>query len=213
MKISTRARTVAALILLVLACVIQPAKAGAPTTCDQIGDDVRTAIEKDPSKVLMIVEDALVINEACACEVVKAAILAAKADDATVQQIVQTALAVAPKMSAIIVECATAVAPGSADTLGAISKDKRDTSSEKVPGSDFGDAWATNIRGVYLIQPAASGFVTQTESSEDSKGKSGGGGGDNKGGDDDTNDDDVVNRANSRRTRNLVALSPAQVQP
>jgi len=45
----------------------------------------------------MIVEDALVINESCACEIVKAAITAAKADAPMVKRIVQAAVAVSPE--------------------------------------------------------------------------------------------------------------------
>jgi hypothetical protein len=80
--------------------------------CDDISGDVTSAVQKDPSKVLMIVEDALVINEACSCEIVKAAITASHADAVLTNQIVQTAMSVAPKMSGIIMDCATSVSPG-----------------------------------------------------------------------------------------------------
>jgi hypothetical protein len=80
--------------------------------CDDISRDVASAVQKDPSKVLMIVEDALVINEACSCEIIKAAITASQADAALVNQIVQTAISVAPKMSGVIMDCATSVSPG-----------------------------------------------------------------------------------------------------
>jgi hypothetical protein len=80
--------------------------------CDDISHDVTSAVLKDPSKVLMIVEDALVINEVCSCEIIKAAITASQADAALVSQIVQTAMSVAPKMSGVIMDCATSVSPG-----------------------------------------------------------------------------------------------------
>lgn len=79
--------------------------------CDEISRDVSSAIKKDPTKVLMIVEDALVINEACSCEIIKAAITASQADAVMVNQIVQTALSIAPKMSGVIVDCATSLSP------------------------------------------------------------------------------------------------------
>jgi hypothetical protein len=82
-----------------------------PANCGDIAKDVASAIQKDPAKVLMIVEDALVINEGCACEIVKSAIGAASADATLVNQIVQTGISVAPKMSGVIMDCATAAAP------------------------------------------------------------------------------------------------------
>lgn len=242
MKTSTCACTVGALVLLGFTSMVPLANAGAPSTCDDISRDVRAAVSKDPSKVLMILEDALVINETCACEIVKAAITASNADDASVKQIVQTALAVAPKMSAVITECAAAAAPGSGNSIASVSSGKDKTSftntgSEKNPigsmlasgsknpsssiiapeaseGSDFSDSWATNIRGVYLIQPAAAGFITQTDTGDESKSDKKTKTKQNDDQDDDVNDnDDTANRANSRRTRNLVALSPAQAHP
>ena len=203
MKALFCAHPVGALVFLGFASMAPLATAGAPSTCDDISKDVREAVSKDPSKVLMIVEDALVINESCACEIIKAAITASNADAATVKQIVQTGLAVAPKMAAVIAECANAVAPGSGDAVAALSADKADAKNPggKVApapaiteGTDFG-AWATNIRGVYLIQPAAAGFVTQVVE------------------EDDTDDDEEEDDADSRRTRRRIPLSPAQAQP
>ena len=222
MKAQISAHATGALLFFSLVTANPLAMAGGSSACDDIAKDVSEAVSKDPAKVLMIVEDALVINETCACEVVKAAILGANADKATVQQIVQTALAVAPKMSAVISECANAVSPGSADSLAATVAAEETSGgkgaknvlppsqSAETEGSDFGAAWATNIRGIYLVQPAAAGFVTTTGDSEDDQGdgkKSG------KGGDGADDDDDTSNRANSRRTRNLVALSPAKAVP
>ena len=167
MKILFRAHTVGALVFLGFASMVSLAKAGAPSTCDQISTDVREAVGKDPSKVLMIVEDALVINESCACEIIKAAIMASSADAAMVHQIVQTALAVAPKMAAVIAECAAAAAPGSGEAVAALAGGKVAPSVPVAEGTNFSNAWATNIRGVYLIQPAAAGFITQVADSDD----------------------------------------------
>lgn len=178
MKTSSRPRAVARLAAMVIA-MASTAFAGAPDTCSDVANDVRTAVSKDPSKVLMIVEDALVINESCACEIVKAAIIASNADKALVEQITQTAISVAPKMAAIIAECANVAVPGSVaaaepatETVAAAEP----TSSGKnpknpvmpvvpPPPADRDDDVAfgqgpIDIRGVYLIQPAATGFVT-----------------------------------------------------
>ena len=191
MKTQLRAHLVGALVVLGFSCYAPQVQAGPVSACDQIAADAKAAAGKDPTKVLMIVEDALVINETCACEIAKAAITASNADTAMAQQIVQTALAVAPKMTAVITECAEAVSPGSTKASEDVAKSK-----DKAEGTDFGDAWATNIRGIYLIQPAAAGVVTQVVEFED--------GDDDEGGENDNND-----RSNSRRTRNLVPLSPA----
>lgn len=225
MKARICARAKRALLFLSLVTSASMAVAGGSSPCDEIAKEVSAAVTKDPAKVLMIVEDALVINETCACEVVKAAILAANADKSTVQQIVQTALAVAPKMSAVINECANAVSPGSTDSLATASteptsggKGAREVLPPTPPAdtesSDFGSGWATNIRGIYLIQPAAGGFVsTDTSGEDDHSEKKSKDGKSSKNDDDANDDDDTSNRANSRRTRNLVALSPAKAVP
>ena len=197
MKAPFCAPIVGALVILGFASMTSLATARDPSHCDEIAKDVRAAVGKDPSKVLMIVEDALVINESCACEIIKSAITASSADAAMVQQIVQTALAVAPKMASLITECANAVAPGSAEAVVAVAEG---TGDAKNPGgkvapvapiteeTDFSTVWATNIRGVYLIQPAAAGFVTQVVEVE-------------------AEDDSV------ERTRKRIPLSPAEAHP
>ena len=66
------ASPIACLLLLATAPAVM-AQAGG---CSEIANDVRVAVEKDPTKVLMVVEDALVINEGCAGDIVRAAITA-----------------------------------------------------------------------------------------------------------------------------------------
>jgi hypothetical protein len=201
MKTSSRPRVVARLAV---------AFAGAPDTCSDVANDVRTAVSKDPSKVLMIVEDALVINESCACEIVKAAITASNADKALIEQITQTAISVAPKMAAIIAECANATVPGSVAALEPATETvatAEPTVSSKNPKNPvipvapppvsdddtvaFGQG-PIDIRGVYLIQPAATGFVTPQ---------------------DDDDDDDKKRPSprtpHSRRTRSPTPMSPS----
>ena len=151
--------------------------AQAAGNCSEISNDVRVAVEKDPSKVLMVVEDALVINEGCAGDIVKSAILASKADATLASQIVQTANSVAPKQVVAINEAASSVVPG----LPAVV-----TASAEIPNSYVPDETAvvlasgknpgkqpvlpvepppaeddyfvpSTIRGIFLIQPPASG--------------------------------------------------------
>lgn len=168
MKIGLFAPLKSALALLALFAAVQLSSAQSTTNCAEISNDVSVAVSKDPSKVLMVVEDALVINEGCAGEIVKAAIVASKADSATANQIVETAISVAPKMAAVITDTATSLVPGLATAAPAPSdKDVVPVvASEKNPGKNPIVAEApveedffvpSTIRGVYLIQPPASG--------------------------------------------------------
>ncbi|MFM2143373.1 MAG: hypothetical protein RLZZ476_1917, partial [Verrucomicrobiota bacterium] len=95
-----------------LALALFAAASAFANNCSEISNDVRVAVEKDPSKVLMVVEDALVINEACAGDIVKSAIVASKADSTLAGQIVQTATSVSPKMAPVIADAAKSVSPG-----------------------------------------------------------------------------------------------------
>lgn len=159
---------VAKLSTCALLIAISPAvMAQTANNCADIASDVKAAVEKDPSKVLMVVEDALVINEGCAADIVKAAITASKADAKQAEQIVQTAVSVAPKMAVAINEAAGSVVPG----LVAVAPDSEPerpvtVAGGKNPGKNPVTPAApakedffvpSTIRGVYLIQPPASG--------------------------------------------------------
>lgn len=152
-------------LLLAASAVTASAQSG---PCDDISRDVAAAIQKDPSKVLMIVEDALVINESCACEIIKAAINASKADPTMVNQIVQTGIAVAPKMSGVIMDCATAASPNTSITSQVTAVVKPSSGKEPVKEvvlppppveDDTFNPVPSSIRGVYLIQPPPTGRV------------------------------------------------------
>lgn len=145
--------------------------AQAAPKCDEIVSDVRSAILADRGKTLMVVEDALVINETCACEIVRTAIQASNADPDLVRQIVQTALAVAPKMAAVINECAdleeAALAPV-ATTSGKGAKDVLPVSPKEpvLPAAPSTPDFYTipaDIRGIYLMTPGGVGLITRTE--------------------------------------------------
>ena len=143
--------------------------AQAPLNCSEISNDVRVAVEKDPSKVLMVVEDALVINEGCAGDIITTAISASKADPALAAQIVQTGVTVAPKMAGVIQSAASSVVPGLAvaTPVSAVERpvmlaDKNPVKNPIIdknpiipPTEDF--YIPTNIRGVFLIMPPISG--------------------------------------------------------
>ena len=157
--------------LLMLACA-SVGSAQSVSNCTDISNDVKAAVEKDPAKVLMVVEDALVINEGCASDIVKAAITASKADPTLAGQIVQTAVSVAPKMAGVIKDAASSIVPGLAVTTPAAPSDieRPVTVSEKNPGKNPGknpilptatsddDFFVpSSIRGVFLLMPPVSG--------------------------------------------------------
>ncbi len=154
-----------ALILAVGLFMGNIARAGDVTDCDKVLASVKSAIQADPTKVLVIVEDAMVANESCACEIVKAAVLASQASNDLAKQIVLTATNVAPNMSAVIADCAAATSA----TAGVSSKSAKEVlpmAPVAAPESaDYIKAPA-DIRGVYLIQPAAGGVVITTNEKE-----------------------------------------------
>lgn len=117
----------------------------------------------------MVVEDALVINEGCAGDIIKTAIVASKADPAMAAQIVKTGISVAPKMAGVINDAATSVVPGLAVAAPASAPEveRPVTVSEKNPvvvdknpvvapaTPDF--FIPSSIRGVFLLMPPISG--------------------------------------------------------
>lgn len=211
-----------------------PMANGEPTSaCVQASSDVSQAVSKDPKKVLLIVEDALVINESCACEIVRAAIQSSGANADMTQQIVQTAIAIVPAQSAMITECAGTIGqPISKNEVSPEESGKNPTGSDSsgknpsgknaiadgtsgtnpiMPEVSVGDKgsggggpvlgnFAGNVRGVYLVYPAAAVITTpQATTSEDHPDECCNGG-----------SQKPVPQARSRRTRNLVALSPSE---
>ena len=62
-----------------LALIVSLSGIAAAGDCDTVGDQVKKAVAKTPSKVLVIVDETISKNESCACEIVKAAIEAADA--------------------------------------------------------------------------------------------------------------------------------------
>lgn len=162
MKATRSTRVVCALIAaLVSMSSWRSANGQAAAPCDTISKDVTAAIHKDPSKLLMVVEDALVINESCACEIIQAAIIASHADPATVNQIVQTGISVAPRMSGVITDCAAAVSPGTS-IGGPVTSSAKNPDKNPLPPvvpAVIEESYSVPVRGIYLIQPPANGFI------------------------------------------------------
>jgi hypothetical protein len=183
MRIFTHLRLVAGVALI---AVLAPTQGRAQSGCEAISRDVAAAITKDPTKTLLIVEDALVINEGCAGDIVRAAIIASKADGALVNQIVQTATGVAPKRAAVIAGAANSVAPGAVVSAGpavvsapvsetvyvdknpvqVIDKNPVQVISKnpvvevvQPPAEEVEEFRGyASFRGIYLIQPPPTGF-------------------------------------------------------
>lgn len=229
MNASFRAITLVVSFSAGLSGYVPLAQAEPSSACVQAANDVSQAVTKDPKKVLLIVEDALVINESCACEIVRAAIQSSGADAAMIQQIVQTGIAVAPGQAGMITECATASGqpvaqsesaedesgknpvkrdsngknPSGKNAIAEFSSAKNpimpevDVEGSKVAGPSLGN-FAGNVRGVYLVYPAA-GVITTPQISEVPDDKCC-----------DGSHQETVNVPRSRRTRNIVPLSPSE---
>lgn len=81
----------------------QPVKAVPPKlACESLCAELYAAIRANPGALVMRLEEALVINEGCAAELVTAAIDAVNADPLMVRRIVETANQLAPAKSAVI---------------------------------------------------------------------------------------------------------------
>jgi hypothetical protein len=90
--------------------LVTPVYAEAPD-CYKVSTAVKKAVAAHPEKVLKLVATQVAQNESCACEIVKAAIVASGADKQLVAGIVEAAITVAPSKVRIIGQCAVAVAP------------------------------------------------------------------------------------------------------
>jgi len=161
--------------------------AAAERDCAAIAKQVSRDIAAKPERVLIIVEDALVVNEACACEVVKAAIVAASASAKLAGQIVLIAVTAAPSKASLIADCAKAASPDASGEIDAAVRQavgsetappSPATSGEPVPSGDAKNPAASKnpstpapateetadfglspvaIGGVYLVYPGGSG--------------------------------------------------------
>lgn len=90
--------------------LITPAHAEA-IDCYKVSAAVKKAVTAKPDNVLALVKSNVAQNESCACEIVKAAIMASDADKKLVASIVEAAIEAAPSKYRIIGQCAVAVAP------------------------------------------------------------------------------------------------------
>jgi hypothetical protein len=109
--------------LVAAALGLAPAVATAETDCIALAASVKITVAEKPAEVLQVVEKEVSASPDCACDVVKAAIQASKADAKTVAAIVETAASVAPDKMRLISQCAVAVAPEAlADVQAVLSR-------------------------------------------------------------------------------------------
>lgn len=100
------------LLLAVPGVEAQPVKkTPAVFSCEPLCAELFASIRADPEKMVMRLEEALIINESCAGEIVTAAIDAVNADPDMVRKIVEAALDLSPSQSGIITAAVKNYAP------------------------------------------------------------------------------------------------------
>ena len=152
--------------------------------CSEVIAKLEADIAKDPTRVLLAVEDALTTNDACSCDIIKTAITISKADHKLVGEIVSTAINTSPTTASTIGECALTAAPGAAKEIKAamqaalgqgdgggkepITSGKEPITAGKepimgkdvvtappvAPESDFGPS-PVEVTGIYFSPPAS----------------------------------------------------------
>lgn len=99
-------RLICALCLMVLAMSVthaQPVKAKqSQLACEALCGELFASIRAEPDKMVMRLEEALIINEACAGEIVTAAIDAVNSEPTMMRKIVDTALDIAPRRASAV---------------------------------------------------------------------------------------------------------------
>ncbi len=91
------------LVLVTSLGLAQPVKSTpAQITCETLCGELFTSIRMEPDKMVMRLEEALVIHQSCAAEIVTAAMDAVNAEPAQVRKIVATAMDLAPSHAAMI---------------------------------------------------------------------------------------------------------------
>ncbi len=104
------------------ACALSVSSASfaAEADCTKLSQTVTKQVSAQPDNVLEIVGRHTAAHSSCACEVVKAAIVATEADGKLVSQIVATAIESAPDRMNVITACAIAVAPDALPQIKAV---------------------------------------------------------------------------------------------
>ena len=168
--------------------------------CSKLGEALVISATDKPDDLLGLVYEKIQANESCACEIVTAAIRAAKADKALVKDIVFTAVSASQDSAVTIAECAIAAAPKAAAEVALAMEDafNIEASGKMVVGAhsddeeedefDDSNSYLRTIAG-RLLPAAARGISVRSDSS-------------------DVSDDLVGNRSNTvRRSTTTAAAS------
>jgi len=131
-------KTTIRLALAATALGMLPATSMAEVDCLKLAVTVKHAVTAQPDEVLQIVEKEVGANPNCACEVVKAAIQASKAEPKVVASIVETAASVAPDKMRLISQCAVAVAPEALTSVQSVMSRLDPSKGEGSPSSKGG---------------------------------------------------------------------------
>lgn len=143
--------------------------------CSAVYQSSSAVITQAPSKVLEHVSTLVAANEACAGDVVKAAIVATSASNELVGQIVETAVAAAPKQISKIVASAVATAPDASSAIAAVvaKMDKGTAQNNKVDPRDLagrGTVGVHNSNGGGTFQSQGGGSSSSESSLEGTPG-------------------------------------------
>lgn len=119
------------LILVISPGLAQPVKSTpAVITCEALCGELFSSIRAEPDKMVMRLEEALVIHQSCAAEIVTAAIDAVNAEPGQVRKIVETAMDLAPSHAAMIT---AAVKNYTAPTVVAAAEEQVEVRRAVVP--------------------------------------------------------------------------------
>lgn len=83
----------------------------ASADCYKVSKQAAKEISAQPEQALSILAKKISANKGCACEILKAAIVATEADKKQVAQMVEQAIELVPNKASLLTTCALAVAP------------------------------------------------------------------------------------------------------
>lgn len=119
------------LLITAVALTAAPQVSAEKVNCLVLSNTVKTTVAASKSSVLQLVSTYVSQNESCACEIVKAAIVASDANAQLVADIAETAIIASPDQVRLIGQCAVAVAPDAYDNvLAVVNKYTGDSSAD-----------------------------------------------------------------------------------
>ena len=135
-----------------LTFALAPVALAEDADCYKVSEAVSQAVIAKPDNVLQIVGREVSSNTTCACEVVKAAIVASEADRKLVGQIVASAIEAAPEQMRTIANCAIAVAPDALPNVQGILAQYEPQAGEEYVASEKG-GYAKDAKDPIIPEP------------------------------------------------------------